>query len=163
MAALRNFSFVIDGELAGSAHPVLSVSGPEQFKNVLAEYGLGAVVSLDERGLPAHWPALMGAEYLHIRIPDFEPPSAGQIDEFIALVEKTSAAGRATLAHCYAGMGRTGTMIACYLVKKENLPPDEAIHRVRRMRPGSIETYGQEDSVRAYQRRLKAGTKGPEE
>jgi len=162
MAALRNFSFIIEGELAGSAHPVLTVSGPEEFKNVLGEYGLGAVVSLDERGLPAKWPPLMGAEYLHIRIPDFEPPTEDQIDRFIELVEKTKEGGRATLAHCHAGMGRTGTMIACYLVKHQQISADEAINLVRRKRPGSIETHGQEDCVRAYQRRLKGKTPRPE-
>jgi len=50
---------------------------------------------------------------------------------------------------CYAGIGRTGTVLACYLVHRGE-EPAEAIIRVRRLRPGSIETPEQETAVRQY-------------
>ena len=33
------------------------------------------------------------------------------------------------MVHCLAGMGRTGTILACYLVKHQNMPADKAIQK----------------------------------
>lgn len=60
--------------------------------------------------------------------------------------------------HCKAGMGRTGTMLACYLVRFEGARPDEAIERVRAARPGSIETAEQERTVTEYYQFLQSLT-----
>ena len=45
-------------------------------------------------------------------------------------------------------------MLACYLVKERGLAAGDAIAEIRRLRPGSIETYEQEKAVfQFYQRR----------
>jgi Predicted protein-tyrosine phosphatase len=41
-------------------------------------------------------------------------------------------------------MGRTGTVIASYLVLSEGLDAESAIDEVRRYKPGAIQTYEQE-------------------
>jgi len=51
--------------------------------------------------------------------------------------------------HCGAGMGRTGTLLACYLVR-DGRQPAAAIAHLRTLRPGSIETTEQEHAVFAY-------------
>ena len=51
--------------------------------------------------------------------------------------------------HCGGGLGRTGTLLACYLVR-QGLPAAEAIERVRAVRPGSVETRQQAQAVHAY-------------
>ena len=38
------------------------------------------------------------------------------------------------LVHCHAGLGRTGTMIACYFVFAKGMPPADAISLVRKSR-----------------------------
>ena len=60
------------------------------------------------------------------------------------------------VAHCFWGRGRTGTMLACYLVKDEGIDPQEAISRIRDQRPYSVETYEQEDAVINYADHLKS-------
>ena len=57
--------------------------------------------------------------------------------------------------HCGGGYGRTGTMLACYLVAKEGYSADEAIEETPRRRHGSIETQSQEQIVKVFEESLK--------
>ncbi|XP_015459946.3 protein tyrosine phosphatase domain-containing protein 1 [Astyanax mexicanus] len=45
--------------------------------------------------------------------------------------------------HCHAGLGRTGVLIACYLIYMLRITASEAIHYVRIKRPRSIQTRAQ--------------------
>jgi atypical dual specificity phosphatase len=57
--------------------------------------------------------------------------------------------------HCTAGYGRTGTILAAYLVA-QGYTPAAAITRVRELRPGSIETPDQAAAVEEFARRRQA-------
>ncbi len=148
-----NLSFVIPGKLAGSARPGgYGDAGPDLAG--LARSGVGALVSLTEEPLDARAVGELGFRYLHLPVMDFEAPTQEQIDRFVAFVDACLADGVAVLAHCGAGLGRTGTMLACYLVSR-GMKPDTAIRKIRRERPGSIETPGQERCIGEYHQRLK--------
>ncbi len=51
--------------------------------------------------------------------------------------------GESFVVHCWAGLGRTGTIAARLLIEM-GCEPAEAIRRVREARPGTIETEAQE-------------------
>ncbi|MCC6545553.1 dual specificity protein phosphatase family protein [Candidatus Sumerlaeota bacterium] len=150
---LRNFSFVIDGVLAGCAMPGLQ--GP--LSGDLAEArkkGVVGVVSLTQR---AFFPAVVqesGIRYLHLPVEDFTAPTPEQMQQFTTFVDQVRAEGGAVMVHCFAGVGRTGTMLAAYLVK-EGMTAQQAIDRVRELRPGSIETHQQEDAVADWEAWLR--------
>src|SRR5260370_28682872 len=91
---------------------------------------------------------------------DRPPPAKRQMDVCLSAIEKAHAQGFGVAIHCGAGLGRTGTMLACYFVKKGMSAP-AAIAHVRRIRPGSIETPEQADAVNDYARRLKRGEVKP--
>lgn len=57
--------------------------------------------------------------------------------------------------HCKHGLGRTGTMLACYLLKTRKMSGAEAIKTIRALRPGSIETREQERAVLEFQKYLQ--------
>ena len=62
------------------------------------------------------------------------PPDA-IIDQFLAAAEAEKGA---IAVHCKAGLGRTGTLIALYIMKHLGFPPADFIGWIRIARPGSI-------------------------
>jgi len=66
-------------------------------------------------------------------------PSDAVIQKFIELCDKTIEAGGAVAVHCRAGLGRTGTLIGCYIVNKYGFStPKALIGWLRLARPGSV-------------------------
>ncbi|MEQ8819244.1 MAG: dual specificity protein phosphatase 23 [Sumerlaeia bacterium] len=152
---LENFSFVVEGLLAGCAHPAYFSRDLRGGLLELAEHGIGAIVSLTEDRLPAGALQEAGIRYLHLPIRDFTPPSQEQIDRFVEFVEAVEEAkAGAVVVHCFAGQGRTGTMLAAWLVYK-GARAAEAVEKVRELRPGSIETEKQVAAVAEYEKRLR--------
>lgn len=158
MSQVANFSWIVPGVLAGLAHPggssydaAMDQAGLRQVLGFLREQGIGAIVSLTEYPLDSTTVEACGFEYLQRPIPDMEPPSIDDIETFVEFVDKASPRGIGVGVHCLAGMGRTGTMLACYLVSKGE-DASVAVARVRRERPGSVETPAQEEVVLQYAR-----------
>lgn len=145
-----NFSWVIDGALAGSAAPMSRAE-----LGWAAEQGVDSVITMTEDALPEEWTGQL-AGYLHVPTPDLEAPTDEGIARAVGFARSEISSGRRVMVHCAAGMGRAGTILACYLVAHAGLTAGEAIARVRRERPGSIQSPPQEMAVAEYERRLRA-------
>lgn len=146
---LKNFGWVRPGELAGMGRPSV-----ESWPALVAQ-GVRAVLTLTETAAPGD-PRAHGLEALHVPIEDFGTPSDEDLARCTAWVREQLAARRPVVVHCFAGVGRTGTVLAAVLVA-EGLPPERAIEQVRRARPGSLETTGQVEAVFRLARRLARG------
>jgi len=144
----NNFSFVVGGVLAGMERPG-TFSRLRSDLEFLQSQGVRAIVSLTETPLEKAFIEEFGFRYLHLPVVDFTPPSPDQIERFLELLRATEAQRQALVVHCGAGLGRTGTMLACALVSR-GMRAEEAIDRVRILRPYSIETIEQEDCVRRF-------------
>lgn len=114
----------------------------------LKEIGIKHVINLMMEPHNNSFVKTFGIDVIHIPVKNYSPPSLEQIDQAITFIE-TSGDDK-ILIHCWAGLGRTGTIVACYLVKHENMTSDEAIKHIRMLRPGSVETSEQELIIHKY-------------
>lgn len=84
-------------------------------------------------------------EHYFLEWRDMGSPDSSKIEKMLAVVKAfIDRTNRAVVFHCYAGKGRTGTAIAAYLIKYHGLTGQQAIEKVRSIRPGSVETREQE-------------------
>ncbi len=139
----NGLSWVVEGKLA--AFSIFALADLDDLRS----QGICAIVSLTER-FPDELVGETRFVTLHLPIDDMTPPETVQIEEFVEFVDRQFARGCAVGVHCMAGLGRTGTMIACYLVS-QGMSAEDAIAEVRRARPGSIQTEAQEQAVRRWQ------------
>ena len=118
------------------------------------------MIRMEERTIPSDGGGMVDIVDMFEPVPDFTPPTQEQIDRMLAFIDEQNDAGRPVAVSCYAGIGRTGTVLACYLVTKGAWPGD-AIAEVRQQRPGSIQTPEQEAAVYEYAERQGEGTPSP--
>ena len=149
MSSPNDFTWVDPPLLAATSAP----ASAEEYA-WLREQGVQLVISLCEDPPPRSWLNEAGLFSMHVPVEDMHPPTAKQVELCLSAVEKAHARNFAVVIHCGAGLGRTGTMLACYFVKK-GMTAASAIAHVRRVRPGSVETPEQTDAVADYARRLK--------
>ncbi len=149
MTAPNGFTWVDPPLLAAMSQP-----GSAAEYEWLREQGVQLVISLCEDPPPRTWLNEAGLFSMHLPVEDMHPPSQKQIELCLSAIEKAQANGLAAAIHCGAGLGRTGTMLACYFVKKGMTAPAAVAH-VRRLRPGSIETPEQVEAVAEFARHGK--------
>ena len=149
-----NFSWVIDGMLAGCGLPVTD----DEFDWVVAQ-GIKSVVTVREVALPSDWFNGGDIDYLHLAVEDFGAPNLEELVQAVDFIDQKISSGRPVMVHCAAGKGRTGAVLAAYLIKKQNLTADQAIDKVRDMRPGSVQSISQETAVSMYEKYLKGKRK----
>ncbi len=149
---LYNFSYLVDGKIAGSGFPSVGMGLPKALQ-WLADEGFRGILTLTEYDLPRGVLEERGFKSEHVPIQDFTPPRPEQIEQSLQFIDAVSKEG-AILVHCAAGHGRTGTILACYLVAT-GMSAEEAIAEVRHKRPGSIETFEQEESIHEYAKSLQ--------
>src|SRR5262245_29043109 len=137
--------------------PLLAaMSQPESAQDLLwlRQQGIELLVSLTEDRPRRDWVNEAGLLLFHEPMEDMEAPSQDQIDRCISAIQRAVERNMGVLVHCSAGLGRTGTVLACYLIS-QGQTAQNAIARIRRLRPGSIETEEQADAVVEFARRRR--------
>lgn len=157
--------WVIPGVLAGMPmpfiHPDRRLAGDgalTAFDDELAALhsaGIRAVVSLLNLPGDASVYESAGFSFLCLPVADGGAPTLEQAEEFVRFVTGQRAARRPVVVHCEAGLGRTGTMLATYLIAQGESAA-AAIQRVRAVESVAVETPQQIQFLEAYAGKVHA-------
>ncbi len=136
------YVWIVPRELAVSPIPM-----PEEFEEYSRVFG--SVVILPEDGElarrrydPREW-EIYGVKYLHEPVPDFTSPRLVQLLRILDWIEERRKEGP-VLIHCIGGVGRSGTVAACYLVYSKGMSPEKALEKVREKIPEAATSPDQE-------------------
>src|SRR3954452_25129558 len=113
MSAPQGFSWIEKPLLAALARP----SSPEDLA-WLRSQGIEVLVSLTEDRPRHDWTEDAGLLVFHEPLEDMEAPSQEQLERVVSAVERAVARNMPVAVHCGAGLGRTGVVLAAYLVTK---------------------------------------------
>jgi len=142
-----NFSWLIVNKLAGSAIP----TSKDEVK-WLQEEGVKSIVTIREEPLDEDWTSDMN--YLHVLSDDMGVPTFDDLKNSVDFIHNRIEDNEPVMVHCLAGLGRTGTILACYLIKYEKMSAEDAIQHVREKRHGSIQSFVQEELIFQYAKTL---------
>ena len=143
-----NFSWIIEKKLAGSAIPT-----SKEEVDWLKEEGVKSIVTIREEPLEEEW--LEDVNYLHIHSNDMGVPEFDDLINSVDFLHQRITNDEPVMVHCLAGLGRTGTILACYLIKYEQMSADDAIQKVRNERHGSIQSFSQEEIIFRFEKSVR--------
>ena len=143
-----NFSWIIEKKLAGSAIP----TSKEEIDWVKQE-GVKSIVTIREEPLEEEW--LEDVNYLHIHSNDMGVPEFDDLINSVDFLHQRITNDEPVMVHCLAGLGRTGTILACYLIKYQQMSADDAIQKVRNERHGSIQSFSQEEIIFRFEKSVR--------
>ncbi|XP_045426681.1 dual specificity protein phosphatase CDC14B isoform X7 [Pipistrellus kuhlii] len=108
---------------------------PESYIAYFKNHNVTTIIRLNKRMYNAKQFTNAGFDHYDLFFADGSIPTDAIVKEFLDICE--SAEG-AIAVHCKAGLGRTGTLIACYIMKHYRMTAAEAIAWIRICRPGSV-------------------------
>ena len=92
-----------------------------------------------------------GLAVRHLRLPiqDMGTPTPDEMAHILSIIAASLAKDENLYLHCWAGRGRTGAVVGCYLVQ-QGMSGDQALDQIRKWRrvtgeahQNSPETFGQ--------------------
>jgi len=123
----------------------------------LARLGFKVLISLNETPPLASDVHHAGLRQVWEAFPDGSAPPLNLVERLVETIRNALEHNEPVAVHCDAGVGRAGTIVACYLVSC-GYSPQDALEFVRSRRPGAVENEQQELVVRNWWRRLHGWT-----
>lgn len=108
---------------------------PETYIPYFKNHNVTTIIRLNKRMYDAKRFTDAGFDHHDLFFPDGSTPAESIVQEFLDICENVKGA---IAVHCKAGLGRTGTLIGCYLMKHYRMTAAESIAWLRICRPGSV-------------------------
>lgn len=146
---MHRFYWMIDHVMAGCSRPGANGGDVDRDLATLRGHGVGALLTLTETALPRGALERHGLLGLHLPVDDFHAPTTIQMLDALAFLDDARATCTPVAVHCLAGQGRTGTVLAAYLIRG-GISAEQAIADVRAICPGAIEATPQTVALAAW-------------
>jgi atypical dual specificity phosphatase len=143
-----NFNWLIEGNLAGCGIP----TSFREIKWLYNKQGIKSLVTIAEKALPSDWFLAFPIENFFLNTKDYGAPPVAELEKVVNYIRECIDHQKPVAVHCCSGKGRTGTILAAYLIQAGNpTNAHEAIEKVSRVRGESIQSGEQENVLHEYE------------
>lgn len=98
----------------------------------------------------------MGMEFVHEPIVDMDVPKLKRTQRIVTELIECLESGKTVVVHCWAGLGRAGTIAACAMLQRGH-DAQVAVALLRKVRPGAVQSLLQERHVREFAEAMRGG------
>lgn len=144
------FVWVETGKLAASGYP----ASRGQLEWLIGR-GITCVLTLTPEPLPQATVRGLPLKLEHLPMQDHQVPDAVTLAKGAELLRTCLGDGDVVLVHCLAGEGRTGCVLAAYLMRERKMTSGEALSALRKIKPLFVEP-GQERGLSEFESTLSA-------
>jgi len=145
-------TYTVAGGLRAGGYP-----GTPEAVAALESDGVTVLVDLTHPSdpLPDYGQWLAAARRIAHPIPDMGTPTAGHMMRILDDIDEARVNGGTAYVHCWGGVGRTGTVVGCWLMRHD-LDAGDPVARIAQLRGGiagarpSPETPAQAELVRGW-------------
>jgi protein-tyrosine phosphatase len=146
----RGFVWIEDGRLAATPMPGFSAPMDTDLE-MLKRAGITVLITLTEQDFPQEVLESHGLRNVHFPIADNKAPTTTDTDGLVNKMRDMLNHGEVLAVHCLAGLGRTGTVLAAYMVKEKGVSAQVALNQIRRFNRQFVQTDDQEDFLVEYE------------
>jgi len=154
--ALRSHGFfnhklytVVEEKLVAGAYPSSKIdSEREAIQQHLITRGINVVINLMEPEETDHQGDLFfdyqasfesrGIDVYHFPIEDLSVPSKDLMIEILNTIDYLIGRGHRVYVHCWGGIGRTGTVVGCYLLRHQIATPENVFTKISELKQHSV-------------------------